>query len=370
MNKQEIHYERTIGSSYMKVPALEEDNLDVRIMLQRSLKGLISVERCYINGQSQYWYDISGKQALESFVKINTLDYSLFEMLILRICEQLEILEWNLLNANGLVLDPEFIFLNHKGEEISFVFDPEANKNIVKELQRLLEYLLSKLDHTDRERVQGAYELYELSLSEGCQLKDLEQLILKRRMEQTKEYPLQIETEISKVAESECAYGQERNMDSKGNKIKKVLGDKLSMFHRFAKETLMPHPKENIPTVVYPEDEEETLNMTCHPTVCIATAFGEPRGVLIYEGMGDFPDFELEQTTCVIGKSARARFQIQKETISNFHAKIEYLDGYYIEDMNSTNGTFVNDEILNYRDRKFLNSGDVIRFADIKYRFL
>ena len=70
MNKQEIHYERTIGSSYMKVPALEEDNLDVRIMLQRSLKGLISVERCYINGQSQYWYDISGKQALESFVKM------------------------------------------------------------------------------------------------------------------------------------------------------------------------------------------------------------------------------------------------------------------------------------------------------------
>lgn len=38
--------------------------------------------------------------------------------------------------------------------------------------------------------------------------------------------------------------------------------------------------------------------------------------------------------------------------------------------MNSTNGTFVNDEMLNYKEQRELSPGDVLRFADVKYRFL
>jgi len=376
INKEAILYERTISSSYMKLPALKEETLDVRILLQRKLKGMIPVERCYMNGEGQYWYDISGKQALDSFVKVNALEYSLFEILILRICEQLEVLEWNLLDVNGMILDPEFIFLNHKAEEISFVFYPQKDKNIVKDLQNLLEYLLSKLNHTDSELVQGAYELYELSLSESCQIQDFKNVILKRRMTQKKvcqvEKEYQVEfSEPLRVAESESTYGKECSVESKGSWLQEQLEGKLSALYKRAKDILVRYPKEKIPEVVYPEDVEEQVEVSSHPTICIATTLGEPRGVLIYEGMGDYPDFELQQMMCVIGKSARARFQIQRETISNFHAKIEYQEGeYYIEDMNSTNGTFINDEILNYRDKRILNPGDVIRFADIKYRFL
>ncbi len=366
MNKQEIQYERTISSSYMKVPALEIENLDVRIMLQRNLKGIIPMERCYMNGEGQYWYDISGKQALDSYVKMNSLEYSVFEILILRICEQLELLEWNLLNTNGLIVDPEFIFLNNKGEEISFVFYPHPGRDVLKELQKLLEYLLGKLNHTDRELVQGAYELYELLLSESCQVQDIKHVILKRRIGQKKEK----EAEQLRVAETEDLSDQMHTIEEEKISFNVQMKEKLVAFCKQVKEILTQRPKQEIPTVVYPEDIEARPDLVSHPTICIATPFGEVRGVLIYEGMGEYPDFELNQLTCVIGKSPRARLQISKETISTFHAKIEYQDGYYIEDMNSTNGTFVNDEILNYREKRILNTGDVIRFADVKYRFL
>ena len=61
---------------------------------------------------------------------------------------------------------------------------------------------------------------------------------------------------------------------------------------------------------------------------------------------------------------------IQADTISQLHARIDH-DGetYYIEDLNSTNGTFVNDEPLAYKERRKLNSNDMIRFADVRYRF-
>ena len=62
--------------------------------------------------------------------------------------------------------------------------------------------------------------------------------------------------------------------------------------------------------------------------------------------------------------------QIHRETISNIHAKIEHLDAYFIEDMNSTNGTYVNDVMLSYREKKSLSVGDVLRFADVKYQFM
>lgn len=381
MNKEAVTYERDIHTSYMKVPAVDDDCLDVRIMLHRNLKGMIPVERCYVNGEGQFWYNISGKQALDSFVKMHVLEYTLFEVLILRICEQLEVLEWNLLDGNGMMVDPQFIFMNNNGEDISFVFYPKPNENILLELQKLLEYLLTKLDHSDHKAVQGAYEVYELSLGEGYQVQDLKNAILERRLKEKHELSREklnseLGSEGSDAAENECFYGQEEygvkesNTPYKENSLQTQIEEKFSALCKRAKEILIRNPKEEISTVVYPEDEEEQESLTVHPTVCITAVSGAEKGVLLYEGSGVYPDFELDKTTCVVGKNHRARMRIDRETISQFHAKIEYADGYYIEDMNSTNGTFVNDEMLNYRERRVLHSGDVIRFADVKYRFL
>ncbi len=379
MNKELVLYERNIHTSYMKVPALAEESLDVRIMLHRTIKGIIPVERCFMNGQGQYWYNISGKQALDCFAKMQMLEYSFFEILILRICEQLEILEWNLLDGNGLLMDPEFIFMNNKGEDITFVFYPESNANILRELQKLLEYLLTKLNHTNQEDVQGAYALYEMTLNETYQVQDLRDMILERRIKKKRERTINdivyesqnAQMESSRVAENDCVYGDElQEKKAKESFFQNQMEEKLAVFCKRAKALFVRNSKEDIPTVVYPKEEEEVLMKTVHPTVCIAAVSEKPRGILVYEGREDYADFELDEMICVIGKSHRARMQIERDTVSHFHAKIDYTDGYYIEDMNSTNGTFVNDEIVNYKERRLLRTGDMIRFADVKYRFL
>ena len=62
---------------------------------------------------------------------------------------------------------------------------------------------------------------------------------------------------------------------------------------------------------------------------------------------------------------------IGKDTISHFHAVINRENQeFYLEDLNSTNGTFVNNEVLAYKQKKQLKSNDIIRFADVKYRFV
>lgn len=203
-------------------------------------------------------------------------------------------------------------------------------------------------------------------LTGGYSIMDLKQAILKRREPEA----LQVEESTCYVADTES---QEVVLENVKEETVLEIEKKLVGFLKQIKEffQIKKENKEEIPMVIYPEDEEEESEMTINPTICLAATLGEPQGRLIYEGMGDYPDFELEKGSNIVGKNPRVKLYINRETISQFHAKFDYMDKrYYLEDMNSTNGTYVNDEILNYKEKRALSPGDVLRFADVKYRFL
>ena len=70
---------------------------------------------------------------------------------------------------------------------------------------------------------------------------------------------------------------------------------------------------------------------------------------------------------CIVGRSVNADLRIKDSSISKSHARL-YLDdngSLFVEDLGSTNGTFVNGEPAN---RTALSSGDLVQFANIVYR--
>ena len=89
-----------------------------------------------------------------------------------------------------------------------------------------------------------------------------------------------------------------------------------------------------------------------------------------YQGTEQLSDIYLDQKPLQVGKSAAADVKIDKETISQLHARI-WPEGnsFYIEDLNSTNGTFVNDETLPYKQKRILQVNDIVQFADARFRF-
>ena len=356
-----VTYERNINKSFMKIAAVKTESLDEKLMLHKEYRGILSAEKCYVNGEAEYWYNITGKQALDNYCKMNTIGQEFFEMLILRICSQLEILDWNLIDTRCLVLNPEQIFLDHDAAEISFVLYPDSCVDLFEELQNLLEFLLTKINHEDREGVKGIYRIYELILSKAFCLSDLKQTILRKE-----EKEVAIETEVV----YEEPNREEVQELEPWQQVEKIVVDWIKRIQEFL--GIKHEHKEKMPMVFYPEDEEEEREqLVVNPTICLTAMSQEPLGNLLYEGMENYPDFHLEKEDGVLGKNPNVRFCLNKETISQFHAKFEYSkEKYYIEDLNSTNGTFVNDELLAYKEKKELSSGDVIRFADVKYRFL
>ncbi|MBQ2900483.1 MAG: FHA domain-containing protein [Agathobacter sp.] len=373
MRNHEISYERDVNKSYMKIPAAEAISLDEKLMFRKCYQGILPMEKCYVNGSGQYWYNISGRQALDAYCRVHGMNHGFFETLMLRICSQLEILEWNLIDSRCLVMDPELIFVNHSGEEISFILYPDTQGNFLEELRHLMEYLLTKLNHGDKEGVHQAYGIYSLMLTDGYSIAEVKQAILSNREKDAEKMEAGSFGEMASALDEDCeCVSADASEAEKQDVLQEIEQKLLGLFERVKKMLWSKKDnKEQIPMVVYPEEEPEETEGSIHPTICLAASLEEPRGVLIYEGRQDYPDFELAKGSCILGKNPRVKLYINRETISQFHAKFDYWNQkYYIEDMNSTNGTFVNDEMLNYKEQRELSPGDVLRFADVKYRFL
>ena len=116
------------------------------------------------------------------------------------------------------------------------------------------------------------------------------------------------------------------------------------------------------------EDDMEEINATCllNEIEESNNLLLEPVDKLKYEPimLTDFPFF--------IGKLKRnVDYCIEKDVVSRYHAKITKEKGkYYITDLNSRNGTFVNSDPVPTYQKKELSLGDVITFANIKYKFV
>lgn len=94
--------------------------------------------------------------------------------------------------------------------------------------------------------------------------------------------------------------------------------------------------------------------------------------LLKYEGV-TLSSYKLKGETMTIGRLAENDIQLDDPAISGVHARMiikssEYLDSIkeiYLEDMNSTNGTLVNNEKVK---NQLLKHGDIIQIG--KHEFL
>lgn len=89
--------------------------------------------------------------------------------------------------------------------------------------------------------------------------------------------------------------------------------------------------------------------------------------VVIY-GMDLGKKFNLSQPALTIGRSSKSDIQIDQESVSRSHAKIINTGkAILLRDLGSTNGTYVNDELI---DEYVLRDGDFIKIGRTIFKFL
>lgn len=96
----------------------------------------------------------------------------------------------------------------------------------------------------------------------------------------------------------------------------------------------------------------------------------EPRAaclVVIY-GSDLGRKLNLEQPTLTIGRSSKSDLQVDQESVSRAHARILNTGkSIILRDLGSTNGTYVNDELI---DEYVLGDGDLIKIGRTIFKFL
>lgn len=107
-----------------------------------------------------------------------------------------------------------------------------------------------------------------------------------------------------------------------------------------------------------------------HQTPAFDSAPGPSDSWLIAERGGGLPEGERYDLFggLSIGRSADADVQIEDRYASGIHARIfSQGDRFYLEDMNSTNGTLLNDKPAH--GELELTPGDSVRIGDTEFRY-
>lgn len=426
-----IDYIRKLTASYM---VLEQEgeaaSWEEQMIAHVKGRNIIFAEHVRENGEKQLWYDITGKQSLDSLLESEEIGFDLLCGILDGMYSAVEDLEDCLLWAEGLLLCPECIFVDYRTGGISFCYNPGRRERITEAFVSLLELFLTKLNHKEEDAVELAYAVYEQAVlvkGEGSLgvWKRLLRLPYEREgareeKEQACEQAEEIAEETDKAAGRDGEQYRIREQEEKktnmpkenaGRSLTSAKGWREAVSERmrrrlpaegsgwaFVREKCMarfgsgekkrqgrlrlldgfrlpggfglPERKEEKEIFVF-EPEEEEEHPTSHPTVLISEINHPPEGILRYEGANGNQDLVIDGEVYLIGSGPECDGVIGSATVSRKHARITRKgDVYFVEDMNSSNGTYVGGRMLNYRTKTSLQKNEIVVFADEKFRFI
>ena len=429
-----IQYIRKLTASYMVLAQCEELQEWEKKMIAHAPKGNIVFAECVQeNGEKYLWYNITGKQVLDAVLETETLSYDMLCNVLNGIYEAVQQLEGMLLPAQSILLSAESIFVDYRTRQISFCYYPGNPMPLPEAFRTFMEYLLTRLDHSDERAVKAAYDIYGQSSAGGVELKELKSLLLMPyEKDEAKTEPEGLDDTEPEEPEVYAAVGQSK-WDGKRefsiwkkifrgeNTVQELLaavwekiwktaggaagrptgeragrpagkiagrlsggttgrpageragkaavsGDKRRTGRWKIGGNMKNAQKEPEAFVFEPEEEE---HKSANPTVLLAGISQKPEGILRYEGTGGYSDLVIEKDNYVIGSAAECDGRIPSTTVSRRHAKISKKGTvFFIEDLNSSNGTRVGGELLNYKTGMSLQKNEVVMFADEKFRFI
>ena len=381
----EVSYKRHFNKSYMILMGEAEPTevLELSILAYNRIPGLLPVETEIADGEIRFWYDITGKQTLIDYLKNKKVDFPLLKLLfetLEKVCFEMPIY---LLDEEFLMLEAEYLYLDFERSHLEFVYLPGRRRDIRDSFRELMEFLLGQLDHNDKKAVAVAYEMYQLSLQREKSLPDMlkqaldagdmkEQVPSSYEPEAWTEKPGEMENIKERTEEKEKSGKNEwlREKQKAKDEYKPDQNSFMEMTKKelgWLKQKFYPkekHPSENSDFI----REEETVY---HPTEILNENSTE-QGILMYQGEGRQKDMKIDKPVFIIGKKENeVDGYIGTKTVSRVHACIEISEGnYYLEDMNSTNGTYLNGERLEYRQKVRLKARDRITFGIEEYVFV
>ncbi len=384
----EANYIRNYLNSYLVLPGDKNlKNYESKIIEENKIAGFLQVQTNCINQEFKYMYDISSKQSLKEVLEKKKFKKDDIIKLVNGILEVTQQIREYLLEINNIVLDPEYIYMDFSGK-IEYCYYPYNNKDFFDELRKLFEHLLGNIEHNDKETVLLAYGIYQKILENKFELNML-------NVEEEKPSKIEVDSYIEK--QKEIITKENTSPDNKDKllivgfivlAVIMLIVDRIPLiirlsvisaliyfaYNKISREFQNKNKKADIAHVPIMENVNEFIEDIKE----------EPKEEIIYTQLltkqnlehpllenieGDIEDIELNNSTFIIGSmNDLCDYAIKDATVSRMHVKYEQReDRHYIKDMNSKNGTYVNEKLLAPNEVVEVFDGDIIVISKYKY---
>lgn len=220
----EIRYQRELKHNYLVVSpdADGEQFYELHMLAENRIKGLLNMHVKYSEEGLLYYYEITSKQPLSRLLENKGMKGEEIIKLITGISAVLDSLEVFLLKEEDIWLVPDQIYIEPEDSQVFLCLIPGLKNDFPDAMRELLQFLLGKVDHRDKEGVVLAYGLFQESQKENYGIKDLMKVIGAADEEasggEEKEQPSDIREESGKEKEGWTAEeldGQEEQEEVK-----------------------------------------------------------------------------------------------------------------------------------------------------------
>ncbi|MEI3340162.1 MAG: DUF6382 domain-containing protein [Eubacterium sp.] len=367
-----IEYLRTANHSYMIVKEADYifEHYEVQMILHNEIMSLLDMRIIVGDGQVEYWYDVTGMQSLEKLFSFETLKTDRLRMILQGLCSMKKQMEEYLLDDRNICFSSAMVYCDRGKDTVRFCYIPgyKQEQNGA-EIRGLLEYMLQHLDHSDSDAVRMAYEVYESCVRDGFQAEECARCLNAEAEQGLREA-------VREVDHQEENYGFLSGQEDGRNRRKQEEEEEPHMVYRRKRlfEKFRKKRTENggLPESVggrdgtglcggsgsrlqsnrlFPESERKTV------------------WELSYRGDGIEENIRMDKFPLLIGKDEKkVDAVLLAETVSRVHAAISEQEGeLYLEDYNSTNGTYLNGRLVPMNTPQHLRRGDHIVFATEEY---
>lgn len=355
----ELEYKKDGNNKFLIIDKIEvnEDEYSLQMLENNRIKSLVPMKIKTVNNQSEIQYNITGLMSIKSLHEHRLMKEKDIIQFIrgIKIC--IDRLKEYLLSADNLVLEMSHIYQKRGNNEFLFCYCPVENDDFQLNMKKLLNELLDHIDHNDRNTVMVAYSMQQMSVHDDFTLDDLLSCAIKEEVEE--------EIQQEKIVEKD-----EFNEPTE-DEIKETVWDKIKKLFR-RKEY---KNEDELFDVIEKYEEEpsmeliETQDNVDEDATMLLAGGGLFAGITLKSLNAEDTDISPDKYPYIIGKSRRScDYTISSPVISRVHVRILQEQGnYYLEDLKSTNGTFINGERINAHDPQIINLGDHITLADIDF---
>ena len=164
----EVSYRRETKRNYLMIAAgQEQQGFEAQMLSENKVAGLLTFWMRREDDRCWFCYEITSKQPLSRLLERKWIGAEQMRRLLLGIGRTLSRIVGYLLSEDGILLDPQFVYVDPDSFQVGLCLLPGHRGNFPQDFSRLLQFLLGKADHQDQEAVVMIYGMYRESLKEN-----------------------------------------------------------------------------------------------------------------------------------------------------------------------------------------------------------